>query len=626
MVEDLCQVLTLYKMNKGQTVFRLGDYGNIFYIIIHGTVSVHVKVDRDIIEGQNDPKLEENHHKKIMVEVTRLNAPNSFGEIALMEYKPRAATIKCVEDCVFALIDKSNYQKIFGRLQRRIYEKIVKLFRSVPYFTNWSENEIKKLHRYFTEVDCRRNTSIYKQGDIADYVYLVKEGDFDFRRKIIHKLKPKHSFLNIYSEEPDTNMFRSNSPLSYPSGMNRLDPQNFKCAQVGKGSMFGEHEAVKRCIRRTTVICNSTTGKLLRISAKDFVTVIKQISPKTLGLIEKSSEGITDLVNHFLQNKREVEIQSRMEYLGYDDKIKGFTKKISNFPEKQKSKDNLEEEKKVKTISYAQLINDNPSDTKKFNNNSRLASRRKSSRVVKQTLNLDHNQLLRGFSRFSNREASIFDNTNDSQTQSKKSLLNHMAEVDRSEFDTKRSKSPIMIQEDFSQDIGMALRNNRRLSKMPTMKMHDLKTLRPKNKKVNRNKIVINAGVGDLRLNRAKSRNKSKMEMHSTARKPRIISPLSNRVKQISRVRNLISPLSRTKFTRKLNLKSKKIGKILQIRSKMLSRNTKAKARFNSIKRQRKSPFSPSMNFTSAAKDMVFSPVSGEKTIIDINNINNIFL
>lgn len=77
-----------------------------------------------------------------MTEVAQLNAPNSFGELALMEYKPRAATIKWVTDWIFALIDKTNYQKIFGRLQRKTQEKLIRLFQSVPYFANWSENDL----------------------------------------------------------------------------------------------------------------------------------------------------------------------------------------------------------------------------------------------------------------------------------------------------------------------------------------------------------------------------------------------------------------------------------------------------------------------------------------------------
>ncbi len=81
------------------------------------------------------------------------------------------------------------------------------------------------------------------------------------------------------------------------------------------------------------------TAKLLRISAKDFVSVIKQIFPKTLTLISKAPEGITDLVNHFLQNKREVEIRSRFISLEKEDRIPPIKKNATQFPEmKKKSK------------------------------------------------------------------------------------------------------------------------------------------------------------------------------------------------------------------------------------------------------------------------------------------------
>lgn len=69
-VEELCQVLTLYKLKAGQTVFRLGDYGNIFYIIINGTVSIHVKRKEEVKESKFDVG-EEQQSKKILVEVAK---------------------------------------------------------------------------------------------------------------------------------------------------------------------------------------------------------------------------------------------------------------------------------------------------------------------------------------------------------------------------------------------------------------------------------------------------------------------------------------------------------------------------------------------------------------------------
>ena len=40
-----------------------------------------------------------------------------------------------------------------------------------------------KTARYFTPIKCIFNQVIYKQGNPADYVYIIKEGDFETTRK-----------------------------------------------------------------------------------------------------------------------------------------------------------------------------------------------------------------------------------------------------------------------------------------------------------------------------------------------------------------------------------------------------------------------------------------------------------
>lgn len=51
----------------------------------------------------------------IMKEIKILNAGLSFGELALIENKPRAATIICKEDCGFAVLDKRNFDVILSK-------------------------------------------------------------------------------------------------------------------------------------------------------------------------------------------------------------------------------------------------------------------------------------------------------------------------------------------------------------------------------------------------------------------------------------------------------------------------------------------------------------------------------
>ena len=39
---------------------------------------------------------------------------DSFGELALLDNKPRAASIRCIENCHFAVLEKSNFQEILS--------------------------------------------------------------------------------------------------------------------------------------------------------------------------------------------------------------------------------------------------------------------------------------------------------------------------------------------------------------------------------------------------------------------------------------------------------------------------------------------------------------------------------
>ncbi len=45
-----------------------------------------------------------------MMEVAQLGPGKSFGELALIQNKPRMATIKCIEGTTFATLDKYDYE------------------------------------------------------------------------------------------------------------------------------------------------------------------------------------------------------------------------------------------------------------------------------------------------------------------------------------------------------------------------------------------------------------------------------------------------------------------------------------------------------------------------------------
>ncbi len=59
---------------------------------------------------KKSPKREQ--EEPLFIEVATLKAGKSFGELALIKNRPRAATIKCSEACHFAVINKADYTKM----------------------------------------------------------------------------------------------------------------------------------------------------------------------------------------------------------------------------------------------------------------------------------------------------------------------------------------------------------------------------------------------------------------------------------------------------------------------------------------------------------------------------------
>lgn len=58
-----------------------------------------------------------------MVKVKLLNKGMAFGELALIDNKPRSATIICEEDSHFALLDKQSFAEILSLLYIILNEK-----------------------------------------------------------------------------------------------------------------------------------------------------------------------------------------------------------------------------------------------------------------------------------------------------------------------------------------------------------------------------------------------------------------------------------------------------------------------------------------------------------------------
>lgn len=52
------------------------------------------------------------------VKVVKLVEGQSFGELALIDDKPRAASINCEEDVICGVINKFTYQRVIEKIEK----------------------------------------------------------------------------------------------------------------------------------------------------------------------------------------------------------------------------------------------------------------------------------------------------------------------------------------------------------------------------------------------------------------------------------------------------------------------------------------------------------------------------
>lgn len=96
----LIRLLLLFKITS-DSIFKkivysyIGDRGSKFYIILEGKIGIFLK------------------NKNELKKVKELEGGESFGELALVNDAPRSASIKCLLDCHFAVLDKKNYITLF---------------------------------------------------------------------------------------------------------------------------------------------------------------------------------------------------------------------------------------------------------------------------------------------------------------------------------------------------------------------------------------------------------------------------------------------------------------------------------------------------------------------------------
>lgn len=94
-IQSAARYFTIHEIKRDSVIFKEGDIGNFFCIIIDGTVSVQ-KTNQD---NEN-------------IELAKLPKGRTIGEMAVLDGERRSATCIAATDCSLLLLSKESLEKM----------------------------------------------------------------------------------------------------------------------------------------------------------------------------------------------------------------------------------------------------------------------------------------------------------------------------------------------------------------------------------------------------------------------------------------------------------------------------------------------------------------------------------
>jgi CRP-like cAMP-binding protein len=123
--------------------------------------------------------------------VSELKEGDSFGELALMNSKPRLATIKTITPCKFAILSKDEYKSILEALDKEEIETKIRQLDSIPFFTEYSRNFKYRLLFAVEILEFYKGQIAFKEGSSDQNLYFVINGEFEITKKMTLHSDPK---------------------------------------------------------------------------------------------------------------------------------------------------------------------------------------------------------------------------------------------------------------------------------------------------------------------------------------------------------------------------------------------------------------------------------------------------
>lgn len=277
--EKLVQCLVYEKFEKHDVVFKYGEVGNKFYIILDGEVGVLIPKNKEemaqLNQNEEEDIVTDNDEIRLLEKIERkghtcfsgqipiydlkrkLGSLKSFGNIALTYCKLRTATIACMKDTHLLSLDKRSYLEILESDADDTGKLLRFLGRCFPGLDRIS---LANIMCHLEEEVLKMNSVLYTRGSNAKYCYIVKSGSVRVSRMPQRK-KPERMSVAEFDEK-----------LGETPNQKRLYPVDV--CLLGEGTVMGFKEILQNVTYQDTAHVNQNYTKVLKINDRVYCRVI----------------------------------------------------------------------------------------------------------------------------------------------------------------------------------------------------------------------------------------------------------------------------------------------------------------------------------------------------------------
>jgi len=241
-IKAMCDVMWKEEVPSGTALIKQNDLqADYFYVVQQGSFSVS-KSD-EAKEGQSVESV-------TAAQLGTIQAGGSFGELALLYFAPRAATITATENSVVFVTARHQFKEILLRAnEAEMKQNLNYVGRCEVFEAALKDSEKKELAAAMMEMTFNKNETIFEQGEVGTQFFLLVEGS-------VTVIKDGKEVASLQ-------------------------------ATADKAPYFGEKALENKEPRAATVKVTSTTAKTLFVDKESFEVVLGSLSQ----LVKRGKDG-----------------------------------------------------------------------------------------------------------------------------------------------------------------------------------------------------------------------------------------------------------------------------------------------------------------------------------------------